>query len=66
MAGDYTRFTFRPEHDHAAVLMQQGRVQLDADWNELVGARSTGGSGAGDRRHHRPLRRAAADASTAS
>ena len=36
MAGDYTRFTFRPERDHAGVLMQQGRVQLDADWNELV------------------------------
>ncbi|MGH2668322.1 MAG: DUF6519 domain-containing protein, partial [bacterium] len=36
MAGDYTRFTFKPERDHAAVLMQQGRVQLDADWNELV------------------------------
>jgi hypothetical protein len=36
MAGDYTRFTYRPEDDHSAVLMQQGRVQLDADWNELV------------------------------
>lgn len=36
MAGDYTRFTFRPEQDHAGVLMQQGRVTLDADWNELV------------------------------
>jgi Family of unknown function (DUF6519)/Right handed beta helix region len=36
MAGDYTRFTFRPERDHAGVLMQQGRVQLDADWNEFV------------------------------
>ena len=36
MAGDYTRFTFHPERDHAGVLMQQGRVTLDADWNELV------------------------------
>jgi hypothetical protein len=36
MAGDYTRFTYRPEDDHSAVLMQQGRAQLDADWNELV------------------------------
>lgn len=36
MAGDYTRFTFDPERDHAGVLMQQGRVTLDADWNELV------------------------------
>ncbi len=34
MKGDFTRFTFdRPRHD-VAVLMQQGRVQLDADWNE--------------------------------
>jgi hypothetical protein len=36
MAGDYTRLTFEPRKDHAGVLMQQGRVTLDADWNELV------------------------------
>ena len=36
MAGDYTRATFKPRSDHAGVLMQQGRVTLDADWNELV------------------------------
>jgi hypothetical protein len=36
MGGDYTRFTYRPEDAHSAVLMQQGRVQLDADWNELM------------------------------
>jgi uncharacterized protein DUF6519/parallel beta helix pectate lyase-like protein len=36
MAGDYTRFTFKPEHDHSTVFMQQGRVQVDADWNELA------------------------------
>src|SRR4051812_22557359 len=36
MAGDYTRATFDPHRDHAGVLMQQGRVTLDADWNELV------------------------------
>src|SRR5215471_12852675 len=36
MAGDYTRFSFNPFHDFAAVLMQQGRVQLDADWNEFI------------------------------
>lgn len=35
MAGDYTRFTFNPLRDYASVLMQQGRVQLDADFNEL-------------------------------
>jgi Family of unknown function (DUF6519) len=36
MAGDYTRVTFDPYRDHVGVLMQQGRVTLDADWNELV------------------------------
>jgi hypothetical protein len=36
MGGDYTRFTFKPRRDHAGVLMQQGRVQLDSDWNEWV------------------------------
>jgi hypothetical protein len=36
MAGDYTRTTFRPSEDHSSVLMQQGRVMLDADWNEQV------------------------------
>src|SRR5437588_755907 len=36
MAGDYTRFTFDPREDHSGVRMQQGRVHLDADWNELV------------------------------
>ena len=36
MAGDYTRFTFDPRRHFSKVLMQQGRVQLDADWNELV------------------------------
>ncbi len=36
MAGDYTRATFKPRRDHAGVLMQQGRITLDADWNELV------------------------------
>jgi hypothetical protein len=34
MSGDYTRFTHRPERNYSSVLMQQGRVQLDADWNE--------------------------------
>ena len=32
--GDYTRFSYKPAKRYAAVLMQQGRVQLDADWNE--------------------------------
>ena len=34
MKGDFTRSTFRPEKHYHDVLMQQGRVQLDADWNE--------------------------------
>lgn len=36
MKGDFTRFTFDPRKHYSRVLMQQGRVQLDADWNELV------------------------------
>jgi hypothetical protein len=36
MSGDYSRKTFNPRRDFSGVLMQQGRVQLDADWNELV------------------------------
>ncbi len=36
MAGDYTRFTDDPRRRFSSVLMQQGRVQLDADWNEAV------------------------------
>lgn len=36
MAGDYTRMTFKAGGDHAGVMMQQGRVMLDADWNEQV------------------------------
>ncbi|MDY6898286.1 MAG: DUF6519 domain-containing protein, partial [Cyanobacteriota bacterium] len=34
MKGDFTRFTFKPRKHYTSVLMQQGRVQLDADWNE--------------------------------
>lgn len=34
MSGDYSRWTFDPANDHAAVLLQQGRILTDADWNE--------------------------------
>jgi|GEM_PF-2720230 len=34
MKGDFSRLTFKPAHQYKRVLMQQGRVQLDADWNE--------------------------------
>ncbi len=36
MSGDYSRKTFRPGKHYSGVLMQQGRVQLDADWNEQL------------------------------
>jgi len=34
MKGDFTRNTFQPDKHYRSVRMQQGRVQLDADWNE--------------------------------
>jgi Family of unknown function (DUF6519) len=34
MKADLTRDTFHPFKHYDRVLMQQGRVQLDADWNE--------------------------------
>jgi hypothetical protein len=36
MGGDYTRWTFNPARDYSELFKQQGRVDLDADWNELV------------------------------
>lgn len=36
MSGDYSAHSFDPLRDFAAVLMQQGRPALDADWNELA------------------------------
>jgi hypothetical protein len=35
MSGDFSRFTFEPNKHYSKVLMQQGRVILDADWNEM-------------------------------
>lgn len=34
MKGDFTRDSFDLSQHYTRVLMQQGRVQLDADWNE--------------------------------
>lgn len=34
MKGDFSRDTFDPSRHFSRVLMQQGRVLLDADWNE--------------------------------
>jgi hypothetical protein len=36
MAGDYSRKRFKAENHYQGVLRQQGRVDLDADWNEYV------------------------------
>jgi len=36
MSGDYTRFTDAARKRFSGVLQQQGRVQLDSDWNEQV------------------------------
>jgi len=36
MPGDYSRKIFRNRKHYSGVLMQQGRVQLDADWNEQL------------------------------
>jgi Family of unknown function (DUF6519) len=36
MKGDFSRSTFRKEKHYSKVNMQEGRVQVDADWNEQV------------------------------
>jgi hypothetical protein len=36
MSGDYSRDSFDANKRFTRVLMQQGRVQLDSDWNEQV------------------------------
>jgi hypothetical protein len=36
MQGDFTRLTFDRSKHYSGVLNQQGRVALDADWNEQV------------------------------
>ena len=40
MKGDFSRNTFRPAKHYSGVRMQQGRVQLDADWNEQLDIQS--------------------------
>jgi len=37
MKADLTRNSFDPRKNFSRVVMQQGRVQLDADWNEQAG-----------------------------
>lgn len=36
MNGDFSRLPFRSSNHYSSVRMQQGRVHLDADWNEQV------------------------------
>jgi hypothetical protein len=36
MKGDFSRSTFDPARHFTSVRMQQGRMQLDADWNEQM------------------------------
>ena len=36
MSFDNSRFTFDPWKNYSGVVMEQGRVQLDADWNEWL------------------------------
>src|SRR5690242_13556409 len=36
MGADLSRVRFDARRDHSGVVMQQGRLLLDADWNELV------------------------------
>lgn len=36
MSFDNSRFTFNPWNDYSGVVMEQGRVQLDSDWNEWL------------------------------
>ena len=40
MKGDFTRFTFDPTAHYTQVRKQQGRVDLDADWNEYLDIQS--------------------------
>jgi hypothetical protein len=34
MKGDFSRYTFNPKKHYRSLLKQQGRVDVDADWNE--------------------------------
>lgn len=36
MSIDFSRISFDPLKDYLGVIMQQGRVQIDADWNEAI------------------------------
>src|SRR5882724_8976957 len=40
MKSDTSRLTFQPDKHYSSVRLQQGRVQLDADWNEQIDIQS--------------------------
>src|SRR2546423_15693206 len=40
MHADVSKISFRPEKDFSGVVAQQGRVQLDAEFNEQVAIQS--------------------------
>ena len=56
MQGDFTRDTFDVRHHYTRVLMQQGRVQLDADWNEQTAIRTHKPAHPRGRHHRTPRR----------
>ena len=45
MKGDFSRFTYNPQNNYVSVLKQQGRVDLDSDWNEQAEYCRASGSG---------------------
>ena len=65
MSGDYSRKRFNPENHYQGVLRQQGRVDLDADWNEYVDLQDRHWR-AETHRCRRPLRRAVGNCPTDS
>ena len=42
MRGDFSRLTHRPGKHYSGVVKQQGRIDLDSDWNENVAIRQGG------------------------
>ncbi len=40
MSFDNSRYTFNPFKDYSSVVLPQGRVQADADWNEFLAERA--------------------------
>ena len=45
MKGDFSRSTYRPKNHYSSVRLQQGRVLLDAEWNEQADVASSTSTG---------------------